>query len=143
MARGINKVILIGNLGADPEMKYTAGGTAICKFRIATSEVFKDRDGNQQERTEWHRVVAWARLAEICGQYLSKGRTVYVEGSLRTSSWDDQDGNKRYMTEINARDVQFLGGQGGGPASGGGGGGQGGGEDFGGPPPLGDEDIPF
>ncbi|MBI4797656.1 MAG: single-stranded DNA-binding protein [Desulfarculus sp.] len=112
MARGINKVILIGNLGADPEMKYTAGGTAICKFRIATSD-------------------------------LSKGRTVYVEGSLRTSSWDDQDGNKRYMTEINARDVQFLGGQGGGPASGGGGGGQGGGDDFGGPPPMGDEDIPF
>lgn len=144
MARGINKVILIGNLGADPEMKYTAGGTAICKFRIATTEVYKDRDGNQQERTEWHRVVAWARLAEICGQYLAKGRTVYVEGSLRTSSWDDQDGNKRYMTEINARDVQFLGGQGGqggGPASGGGGGG--GGDDFGGPPPLGDDDIPF
>lgn len=142
MARGINKVILIGNLGADPEMKYTAGGTAICKFRIATTEVFKDRDGNQQERTEWHRVVAWARLAEICGQYLSKGKQVYVEGSLRTSSWDDQDGNKRYMTEVNARDVQFLGGQGGGPGGGAGSGG-GGGDDFGGPPPMGDEDIPF
>jgi single-strand DNA-binding protein len=138
MARGINKVILIGNLGADPEMKYTAGGTAICKFRIATTEVFKDRDGNQQERTEWHRVVAWAKLAEICGQYLSKGKQVYVEGSLRTSSWDDQDGNKRYTTEINARDVQFLGGgTGGGSGSGGGGGG-----DFGGPP-MGDDDIPF
>lgn len=139
MARGINKVILIGNLGADPEMKYTAGGTAICKFRLATNEVFKDRDGNQQERTEWHRVVAWGKLAEICSQYLSKGRTVYVEGSLRTSSWDDQDGNKRYMTEINARDVQFLSS---GPG-GGAGGGQGGGDDFGGPPPMGDEDIPF
>ena len=136
MARGINKVILIGNLGADPEMKYTAGGTAICKFRLATNETFKDRDGNQQERTEWHRVVAWGKLAEICGQYLSKGRTVYVEGSLRTSSWDDQDGNKRFMTEINARDIQFLGGQGGGP-------GGAGGDDFGGPPPMGDEDIPF
>lgn len=138
MARGINKVILIGNLGADPEMKYTAGGTAICKFRLATTEVFKDRDGNAQERTEWHRVVAWAKLAEICGQYLSKGKQVYVEGSLRTSSWDDADGNKRYMTEINARDIQFLsGGPGGGPSGGGGGGG-----DFGGPPPL-DDDIPF
>ncbi len=139
MARGINKVILIGNLGADPEMKYTAGGTAICKFRLATTEVFKDRDGNQQERTEWHRVVAWAKLAEICGQYLSKGKQVYVEGSLRTSSWDDQDGNKRYTTEINARDVQFLsGGAGGGSSSGG----SGGGDDFGGPP-MGDDDIPF
>jgi single-strand DNA-binding protein len=141
MARGINKVILIGNLGADPEMKYTAGGTAICKFRIATTEVFKDRDGNQQERTEWHRVVAWAKLAEICGQYLSKGKQVYVEGSLRTSSWDDQDGNKRYTTEINARDVQFLGGGAGGGS--GSGGGHGGGDDFGGPPPMGDDDIPF
>ncbi|MFH1035014.1 MAG: single-stranded DNA-binding protein [Pseudomonadota bacterium] len=139
MARGINKVILIGNLGADPEMKYTAGGTAICKFRLATTEVFKDRDGNQQERTEWHRVVAWAKLAEICGQYLSKGKQVYVEGSLRTSSWDDNDGNKRYMTEVNARDVQFLsGGAGGGSGSGG----SGGGDDFGGPP-MGDDDIPF
>lgn len=134
MARGINKVILIGNLGADPEMKYTAGGTAICKFRLATTEVFKDRDGNQQERTEWHRVVAWAKLAEICGQYLSKGKPVYVEGSLRTTSWDDQNGNKRYMTEVNARDVQFLGGSAVGGA--------GGGDDFG-SPPLGDDDIPF
>ncbi|CAO0821093.1 Single-stranded DNA-binding protein [Desulfarculales bacterium] len=137
MARGINKVILIGNLGADPEMKYTAGGIAICKFRLATTEVFKDRDGNQQERTEWHRVVAWAKLAEICGQYLSKGKQVYVEGSLRTSSWDDQDGNKRYMTEVNARDVQFLSsGAQGGSSSGGGG------DDLGGPP-MGDDDIPF
>ena len=139
MARGINKVILIGNLGADPEMKYTTGGTAICKFRVATTEVFKDRDGNPQERTEWHRVVAWAKLAEICGQYLSKGKQVYVEGSLRTSSWDDQDGNKRYMTEVNARDIQFLGGPGGGGATGS----SNSGGDFGGPPPMGDEDIPF
>ncbi|MFZ5586636.1 MAG: single-stranded DNA-binding protein [Thermodesulfobacteriota bacterium] len=138
MARGVNKVILVGNLGADPEMKYTAGGTPICTFRLATSESFKDRDGNQQERTEWHRVVAWSKLAELCGQYLSKGRQVYVEGSLRTRSWDDQDGNKRYTTEVVARDVQFLGsGAGGGSGSGGGSG------EFGGPPPLGDEDIPF
>ncbi|MCA1988115.1 MAG: single-stranded DNA-binding protein [Desulfarculus sp.] len=137
MARGVNKVILVGNLGADPEMKYTPSGTPICTFRLATSETFKDRDGNQQERTEWHRVVAWSKLAEICGQYLAKGRQVYVEGSIRTRSWDDQDGNKRFMTEIVARDVQFLGG------GAGGGSGAGGGGDFGGPPPLGDDDIPF
>jgi single-strand DNA-binding protein len=139
MARGVNKVILVGNLGADPEMKYTPSGTPICTFRLATSETFKDRDGNQQERTEWHRVVAWSRLAEICGQYLAKGRQVYIEGSIRTRSWDDNEGNKRFMTEVVARDVQFLGGgAGGGSAAGGGGGG-----DFGGPPPLGDDDIPF
>ncbi len=142
MARGVNKVILVGNLGADPEMKYTAGGTAICKFRLATSEQFKDRDGNLQERTEWHRVTVWAKLAEVCGQYLSKGRQVYVEGSLRTTSWDDQDGNKRFMTEVVAREVQFLGGGSGpgdsprssAPSSSG---------DFGGPPPGPDDDIPF
>jgi single-strand DNA-binding protein len=150
MARGVNKVILVGNLGADPEMKYTASGTPLCKFRLATSEVFKDRDGNQQERTEWHRVTAWGRLAEICGQYLSKGRQVYVEGSLRTSSWEDQSGNKRFMTEINAREVQFLGSGGGAPSSGGGGGSYGGGApsssgggDYGGPPSPSDDDIPF
>lgn len=166
MARGINKAILIGNLGADPEMKYTASGTPLCTFRLATSETFNDRDGNQQERTEWHRVVAWGKLGEICGKYLSKGRQVYIEGSIRTRSWDDQDGNKRYMTEINARDVQFLGvggaggdsygsgggdyggggsggGGGAGGAGGGGGYGGGGGGDYGGPPPAGDDDIPF
>ena len=159
MARGVNKVILIGNLGADPEMKYTASGTPLCNFRLATSETFKDRDGNQQERTEWHRVTVWARLAEICGQYLAKGRQVYVEGSIRTRSWDDQNtGEKRYMTEIVGREVQFLGGQGGqggGNYGGGGGGGYGGGQgggnqgggnygggggDYGAPP---DDDIPF
>lgn len=139
MARGVNKVILVGNLGADPEMKYTPSGTPICTFRLATSETFKDRDGNQQERTEWHRVVAWSKLAEICGQYLAKGRQVYIEGSIRTRSWDDNEGNKRFMTEIVARDVQFLGGG----AGGGSGSGSGGGGDFGGPPPLGDDDIPF
>lgn len=138
MARGVNKVILVGNLGADPEMKYTPSGTPICTFRLATSETFKDRDGNQQERTEWHRVVAWSKLAEICGQYLAKGRQVYIEGSIRTRSWDDNEGNKRFMTEIVARDVQFLGGGAGGGSGAGGGGG-----DFGGPPPLGDDDIPF
>lgn len=138
MARGINKVILVGNLGADPEMKYTASGTPLCNFRLATSETFNDRDGNPQERTEWHRIVAWGKLGEICGQYLSKGRQVYVEGSIRTRSWDDAEGNKRYMTEINARDVQFLGS----------GGSAGAGQaadmnSFGGPPPGPDDDIPF
>lgn len=144
MARGVNKVILIGNLGADPELKYTASGTPVCTFRLATSEVFKDREGNQQERTEWHRIVAWAKLGEIAAQYLSKGRQVFIEGSIRTRSWDDQSGNKRYMTEIVARDIQFLGGQGGQGGGGGygGGGGGGGGNDFGGPPPP-DDDIPF
>ena len=137
MARGVNKVILVGNLGRDPEMKYTAGGTALCKFSVATSEVFNDREGNQQERTEWHNIVAWGKLGEICGQYLSKGRQVYVEGSLRTRSWEDQSGNKRYTTEINAREVQFLG-----SGQGGGGGAGAGSDDFGGPPPS-DDDIPF
>lgn len=152
MARGVNKVILIGNLGADPELKYTPSGTAVCTFRLATSESFKDRDGNQQERTEWHRIVAWTKLGEIAAQYLSKGRQVYIEGSIRTRSWEDQSGERKYMTEIVARDIQFLGGggQGGGGGYGGGqgggygggGGNQGGGNDFGGPPST-DDDIPF
>lgn len=164
MARGVNKVILVGNLGQDPELKYTASGTAVCNFSVATSERFKNNQGEWQERTEWHRVVVWAKMAENCANYLSKGRQVYVEGSLRTRSWDDQEGNKRYMTEIVARDVQFLSGgqQGGGGGNYGGGGGQygggnqqgggygggqqgggGGGGDFGGPPPMDDDDIPF
>ena len=137
MARGINKVILVGNLGADPEMKYTASGTPFCNFRLATSESFNDRDGQLQERTEWHRVTAWGKLAEICGQYLSKGRQVYVEGSIRTRSWDDNTGTKRYITEINAREVQFLGSVGSGV---GGGGGSMDNFDI---PPTPDEDIPF
>lgn len=141
MARGINKVILIGNLGADPELKYTPSGTSVCTFRLATSEVFKDREGNQQERTEWHRVVAWAKLGEIAAQYLSKGRQVYVEGQIRTRSWEDNNGERKYMTEIVARDIQFLGGGGQGGQAGGGGGG--GGDDFSGGPPTPDDDIPF
>ncbi|MEW5913700.1 MAG: single-stranded DNA-binding protein [Thermodesulfobacteriota bacterium] len=138
MARGINKVILIGNLGADPELKYTPSGTPVCSLRLATTESFKDREGNQQERTEWHRVVAWSKLGEIAAQYLSKGRQVYVEGSIRTRSWEGQNGEKRYMTEIIARDIQFLGGGGQGGQAGGG---SGGGDDLGGPPS--DDDIPF
>jgi len=108
MARGINKVILIGNLGRDPETRYTQGGSAVTNFSVATSESWKDRQsGEQQERTEWHNVVCFARLAEIAGEYLRKGSKVYIEGSLRTSSWE-QDGQKKYRTEIMARDLQML-----------------------------------
>jgi single-strand DNA-binding protein len=106
----VNKVILIGNLGRDPEVRFTAGGRAVARFPVATSEVWTDADGNRQERTEWHNVVVWGKQAESCGQYLQKGRQVYVEGSLRTRSYDDKDGNKRYITEVNAQRVQFLGG---------------------------------
>ena len=107
--RGVNKVTIIGNVGSDPEMKYTASGTAVANFSVATNESWTGKDGQKQEHTEWHKVVAWARLAEICGQYLSKGSPVYLEGSLRTRQWEDKDGNNRYTTEINARDIQFLG----------------------------------
>jgi single-strand DNA-binding protein len=107
---GINKVILIGRLGSDPEVRYTPSGVAVANFNIATSEEWKDKDsGERKERTEWHRIVAWRRLGEICGEYLSKGRQVYVEGRLQTRDWEDRDGNKRYTTEIVATDVQFLG----------------------------------
>ena len=110
MARGSNKVILIGNLGADPETRYSQGGNAVTKFRIATSENWRDRQsGEQQERTEWHNIVCFSRLAEIAGEYLRKGSRVYIEGSLSTSSWEDQQsGQKRYRTEIIARDMQML-----------------------------------
>ena len=107
---GINKVILIGRLGSDPEVRYTPSGVAVANFNIATSEEWKDKDsGEKRERTEWHRIVVWRRLGEICGEYLSKGRQVYVEGRLQTRDWEDRDGNKRYTTEIVATDVQFLG----------------------------------
>jgi single-strand DNA-binding protein len=109
--KGVNKVILIGNLGADPEIRYTANGTAVAKLNIATTESYVDRDGNRQEQTEWHRVVAWRKLAEICGQYLSKGRQVYIEGRLRTTSYE-KDGIKRYTTEIEVREMLMLGGPG-------------------------------
>jgi single-strand DNA-binding protein len=111
MAKSVNKVILIGNLGKDPEVKYTPQGTAVAKFTLATNERFKDKSGEWQDRTEWHNLVAWARTAEIVGEYLKKGRTVYVEGSLRTSSWDDkQTGQKKYKTEIVVNDLVLLGG---------------------------------
>ena len=109
MARsGINKVILVGNLGQDPEVKYTAGGAAVTTLSLATSESWKDKDtGSDQEKTEWHRVVLWRRLAEIAGEYLKKGSKVYIEGQLQTRKWE-QDGQTRYTTEVVGRDMQFL-----------------------------------
>lgn len=110
---GVNKVILVGNLGADPEMRYTADGTAVCNFRIAVSEKFKDRQGNLQERTEWFKIVTWRKLAETCGQYLTKGKQVYVEGRIRNEMWE-KDGVKQYSYKIEALTMQMLGGAGGG-----------------------------
>jgi single-strand DNA-binding protein len=144
MARGINKVIIVGNLGADPETRYTGSGTAITSLRIATSENWTDKQsGEKQERTEWHRVKLFGKLAEISGEYLKKGRQVYIEGSLRTDKYTDKDGVERYSTDIIANEMQMLGGQGGGEGGGGGGfgggsrpqqsrGGQGGGGNYGG-----------
>jgi len=121
MAKSVNKVILLGNLGKDPEIKYTAGGTAVAKFTLATNERFKDKEGNWQDRTEWHNITCWARLAEIASEYLKKGRSVYIEGSLRTDSWDDkQTGQKRYSTYVNASDLVLIGGREGGQGGGGG-----------------------
>ena len=161
----VNKVILIGNLGADPELKYTPSNRPVCNLSLATNEVFKDKTGSRQERTEWHRVTVWGEQAEHCSKYLGKGRSVYVEGRLQTRSWDDKEGKKRYSTDVVADRVVFLsdgggqggrrGGGGGGrwgeEASGAGGGGGGGGGSGGGPPghdepsgpPPGDDDIPF
>ena len=109
----VNKVILVGNLGADPELKYTPSNRPVCNLSIATNEVFKDKGGQRQERTEWHRVTVWGEQAENCSKYLAKGRMVYIEGRLQTRSWDDKtDGKKRYSTEIVADRVTFLGGGG-------------------------------
>jgi single-strand DNA-binding protein len=116
---GINKVILIGHLGKDPEVRYTPGGQAVANFTIATSESWTDKQGQRQDRTEWHRIVAWAKLGELCGEYLAKGRQVYIEGQLQTREWTDRDNNKRYTTEIRAQNIQFLGGRGEGAAAGG------------------------
>ena len=118
----VNKVILIGNLGKKPELRYTPGGQAVGQFSIATNERWGGKDGQPaQERTEWHRIVVWGRTAENCGQYLDKGRSVYVEGRLQTREWTDKEGQKRYTTEIVAQTVQFLGGKGGDGGGGGGG----------------------
>ncbi len=108
----VNKVILIGNLGADPELRYVNTGAAVANFRIATNEVWTDKAGERQERTEWHRIVVWGKVAENCAKYLKKGRAVYVEGRLQSREWQDQSGNKRVTTEINAQTIQFLGGRG-------------------------------
>jgi single-strand DNA-binding protein len=108
----VNKVILLGRLGQDPELKYTPSGAAVCNFSVATSETWTDKNsGQKNEKTEWHRIVVWGKLAELCNQYLSKGRQAFIEGKLQTRSWDDKDGNKRYTTEISATTVQFIGGQ--------------------------------
>ncbi len=110
MATGsVNKVILIGRLGKDPELKYTPNGSPVARFTLATDEVFKDRAGEQQKRTEWHTIVAWNKLAEICGEYLTKGKQIYIEGSIRSRQWEDQSGNKRTSYEIVARDMRMLG----------------------------------
>lgn len=106
---GVNKVIIIGRLGSDPEVKTVAGGKAVARLSVATSESWTDRDGKKQERTEWHRIVVWDKLAELCGKYLAKGRQVYLEGRLETRSWEDPQGQKKYTTEIVANVVQFLG----------------------------------
>nr|MBV6628510.1 single-stranded DNA-binding protein [Oceanococcus sp. HetDA_MAG_MS8] len=128
MARGINKVILVGNLGADPETRYTQSGSAVCNVRIATSESWKDKQtGENQERTEWHQVVFFGRLGEIAAEYLRKGSQIYVEGSLRTRKWQGKDGQDRYTTEIIGNEMQMLGSRGGG-MGGGDGGGYGGGQ---------------
>jgi single-strand DNA-binding protein len=149
----VNKVIILGNLGQDPELRNTSGGKAVATLRVATTDTWNDQSGQRQERTEWHTIVVWGRTAENCKQYLSKGRAVFVEGRLQTRKWQDKEGHDRYTTEIVADRVQFVGGGGGGGAAGGGGGGGGGGgrsrsDDSGdmggggyGPPP--EDDIPF
>ena len=109
MSGSVNKVILIGRLGKDPEVKYTPSGAPVAKFSLATDEVFKDHSGEQQKRTEWHNIVAWNKLAEICGQYLTKGKQVYIEGSIRSRQWEDQAGNKRTAYDIVAREMKMLG----------------------------------
>jgi len=144
----VNKVILVGNLGRDAELRYTPGGAAVATLNLATTEVWNDKAGQKQEKTEWHRVVLWGKQAESLQEYLTKGKQIYVEGRLQTRQWDDKDGNKRYTTEIKADRITLLGGGGGGGRGGGGGGGtdrgaaHGGGDE---PPmePITDDDIPF
>src|SRR6478735_7282345 len=120
MAASVNKVILVGNLGAKPELKYLPSGQAVCELRLATNEVFNDKNQQRQERVEWHSIVVWGKTGENCAQYLDKGRSVYVEGRLQTRSWDDKNtGEKKYMTEIVANQVSFLGGGAGAGAEGG------------------------
>ena len=131
----VNKVILIGNLGDDPELRNTSGGNSVCNFSVATNEVWTGKDGKKNERVEWHKIVVWGKQAENCQQYLKKGRPVYVEGRNQTRSWDDKDGVTRYVTEVVARQVVFL--------SGGSDGGGGGGQRDDAPPTPDDDPIPF
>jgi single-strand DNA-binding protein len=116
----INKVILLGRLGRDPELRYTQGGQAVANFTVATNESWTNRDGERQERTEWHRIVAWGKQAEFCGNYLTKGRQVYIEGRIQTREWEDKEGEKRRTTEIIAQTIQGVGGRGEGSSEGGG-----------------------
>ena len=137
----VNKAIIVGNLGRDPELRHTGSGTPVCEFPIATSERYKDKSDEWQERTEWHRIVVWGKQGENCAKYLAKGRSVYVEGQIQTREWADKDGNKRYTTEIKAMTVQFLSGRDGGQS----------GRSSQGPPPdasgkgdqFSDDEIPF
>jgi single-strand DNA-binding protein len=151
---GVNRVILVGNLGADPEVRFTPGGQAVANFRIATNESWTDKNGQKQDRTEWHRIVVWGKLGELCGQYLSKGRQCYVEGRLQTREWTDKENRKNYTTEVVAQNVVFLGGRDGASAGAGSqrGAARNGSEDYGTPPPVMEEggapravedDIPF
>ncbi len=138
----VNKVILIGNLGRDPELRFTRDGQGVANFTLATNERWRDKDGQNQERTEWHRIVVWGKQAENCAQYLQKGRSCYIEGRIQTREWEDKEGNKRQTTEIVAQNVTFLGGRG----EGGGGGGRPGGGTQDAPPPEPGPDgseIPF
>lgn len=132
----INKAIIVGNLGADPELRYTQSGTAVASFRVATTERWKGQDGQMQEQTEWHSCNAWGKLAEICGKYLQKGSKVYVEGSINTRKWQDKSGNDRYSTEIKVREMKMLDSRGGGDRSGSAGA-------DGSAPPMGDDSVPF
>lgn len=141
MSYGLNKVMLIGHLGSDPELRYTEGNIPVATFNIATNESYKDQSGNLVERTEWHRIVAWRKLAELFGEYLKKGSKVYIEGKLQTRSWDDKDGNKRYTTEVVCNDFMFLDARGAG---------DGGSQSGSAPPPSApasggkeDDDLPF
>ncbi len=157
MGKSVNKVILVGHLGKDPEVKYTPQGTPVAKFSLATNESFKGKDGNWQERTEWHSIVAWQRTAEVIGEYCKKGSQIYIEGRLKTDSWDDKEtGQKKYRTDVVVENMVLLGGRGGGGDMGeGGGGGRGRGAssqsydqrqpepEHAGATPITDEDIPF
>jgi single-strand DNA-binding protein len=139
----VNKVILVGNLGKDPEVRFTPSGRAVAKFPLATTDSWTDQENSRQERTEWHNVVVWGKQAESCGQYLAKGRQVYVEGAIRSRSYDDKEGNKRYITEIVAQRIQFLGGGGSGRGVAATGGGAESFDEFGGAPMPSEDDVPF